>query len=301
MSPEDPAGRACPVVFGEVLFDRFPDGSEVLGGAPFNVAWHLQAFGQRPLFVSRVGEDALGRRIGEYMRQWGMDTTGLQLDAEHPTGTVEVRIVDGEPSYDIVDDRAYDHIDAEALPSLPGAGLLYHGTLALRGTASRSAFEQVRLASGLPVFLDINLRAPWWQPDAARALLENARWVKLNEHELELFDVRGDDLAQRAESLQKDCGLELLVVTRGSRGALARTADGRLHEVAPRLDAEVVDTVGAGDAFASVLILGLLNDWPLPKLLARAQDFAAGLVGVRGATVADPAFYARYRRDWGLA
>ncbi len=63
----------------------------------------------------------------------------------------------------------------------------------------------------------------------------------------------------------------------------------------------MVDTVGAGDAFASVLILGLLNDWPLTELLERAQAFAAGLVGVRGATIDDAAFYARFRQDWGLA
>ena len=52
-----------PVIFGEVLFDHFPDGARVLGGAPFNVAWHLQAFGSAPLFVSRVGNDPAGREV----------------------------------------------------------------------------------------------------------------------------------------------------------------------------------------------------------------------------------------------
>ncbi|MBA1332725.1 carbohydrate kinase, partial [Candidatus Endoriftia persephone str. Guaymas] len=49
-----------PIIFGEVLFDCFEDGSRVLGGAPFNVAWHLQALGAAPLFISRVGDDSLG-------------------------------------------------------------------------------------------------------------------------------------------------------------------------------------------------------------------------------------------------
>ena len=66
-----------PVIFGEVLFDRFPDGSVVLGGAPFNVAWHLQAFGMAPLFISRVGNDALGRTIRDTMHCWEMDASGL--------------------------------------------------------------------------------------------------------------------------------------------------------------------------------------------------------------------------------
>ena len=76
----DPAGadtgaspvEGRPVVIGEVLFDCFPDGSTVLGGAPFNVAWHLQAFGLRPLVVTRVGDDALGERVLTTMESWRM-------------------------------------------------------------------------------------------------------------------------------------------------------------------------------------------------------------------------------------
>ena len=65
-------------VFGEVLFDHFPDGRRVLGGAPFNVAWHLQAFGKRPHLISRVGDDAEGQEIRTAMRDWGMSEAGLQ-------------------------------------------------------------------------------------------------------------------------------------------------------------------------------------------------------------------------------
>ena len=79
-----------PVIFGEVLFDRFPDGSAVLGGAPFNVAWNLQAFGQAPLLISRVGQDALGEQIRETMTDWSMDTSCLQSDMSHPTGIVDI-------------------------------------------------------------------------------------------------------------------------------------------------------------------------------------------------------------------
>jgi sugar/nucleoside kinase (ribokinase family) len=57
-----------PCIFGEVLFDHFPDGKRVLGGAPFNVAWHLQAFGEAPRFISRVGDDAEGDEIRTAMR-----------------------------------------------------------------------------------------------------------------------------------------------------------------------------------------------------------------------------------------
>ena len=74
-----------PLVFGEVLFDCFPDGAEVLGGAPFNVAWHLQGFGQEPLFVSRIGDDIRGNQIRAAMSDWGMSLSGLQLDTSHAT------------------------------------------------------------------------------------------------------------------------------------------------------------------------------------------------------------------------
>ena len=105
--------RLC--IFGEVLFDHFPDGKHVLGGAPFNVAWHLQAFGQAPYFISRIGDDAEGETVRNAMRDWGMNTEGLQIDKHLPTGRVDIEFVDNEPHYDIVHPCAYDAI--ESLPA----------------------------------------------------------------------------------------------------------------------------------------------------------------------------------------
>ncbi|MGD8910729.1 MAG: PfkB family carbohydrate kinase, partial [Chromatiales bacterium] len=115
-------------VFGEVLFDCFPGGEKILGGAPFNVAWNLCAFGQRPWFVSRVGEDDEGRTIRQAMASWGMDTGGVQSDPQHATGQVQVSLDQGEPSYDIVDAVAYDFIEAGELDPQP-CRMLYHGSL----------------------------------------------------------------------------------------------------------------------------------------------------------------------------
>ena len=70
------------------------------------------------------------------------------------------------------------------------------------------------------------------------------------------------------------------------------------YDVEPGVD--VVDTVGAGDAFVSVLILGELEGWSPDESLRRAQEFAGGVIGLRGATTADRAFYADYARAWGL-
>ena len=92
MAPEDVLD-ATPLVFGEVLFDHFPDGSRVLGGAPFNVAWHLQGFGLDPLVVTAVGADRTGREAVETMAAWGMSTEGVQVDRTHPTGRVTAAVV----------------------------------------------------------------------------------------------------------------------------------------------------------------------------------------------------------------
>ena len=172
--------------------------------------------------------------------------------------------------------------------------------------ATRSPYQRCRLkAEGTDgVFLDVNLRAPWWSRESTLEWLREADWVKLNRDELSLLE-EGDeppdaDLARRARVFLERQGLTGLVVTLGSEGALGLTGDGDPVRIAPAPATEVVDTVGAGDAFAAVLILGILRDWPLVDMLERAQSFASQIVGQRGATVADPDFYAPFIDRWGL-
>lgn len=291
-----------PVIFGEVLFDVFPDGGEVLGGAPFNVAWNLQAFGAAPLFVSRVGDDALGHAIGDAMRQWGMDRRGLQVDREHGTGLVKISYTDsGEPIFDIRADRAYDHIALDHLPQVGRDPLLYHGSLALRGEASRQTLAGLKARLAPRPFLDVNLRSPWWEQSAALALIADARWVKINADELAaLVPEAGGDRGEAARILQERFDLETLYVTEGAAGAFARQRDGSMLRVEPEPNVQVVDVVGAGDAFASVLILGLLRGWPVAETLTRAQGFASAIVGRQGATVQDPELYRRFAQAWSL-
>jgi len=292
-----------PLIFGEVLYDCFPDGSVVLGGAPFNVAWHLQGFGLAPLFVSRIGSDELGGRILAAMSSWGMDTRGVQKDPSHPTGRVVVSFDHNEPSYEIVPEQAYDFIDGSQVEPLLSAEryqALYHGSLIARHAVARAALDQVR-AENIPSFVDINLRDPWWQRQWLDGALRQARWAKLNEHELRTLSPHPDpteDIEVLADDLRRRCGLQVLVVTRGAAGALV-LADGVTDEVAPVALGEVVDTVGAGDAFSAVSIFGLLRGWPLKDLAARAVDFAAEVCRMRGATGRDRDLYARYLRKWG--
>jgi fructokinase len=288
-----------PCIFGEVLFDQFPDGSRVLGGAPFNVAWHLQAFGQAPCFVSRIGEDAAGLQIQAAMSDWGMDVGFLQTDARLPTGQVAITFDDGEPSYDIVRPVAYDAIDPGVI--CDRCELLYHGSLALRDPRSANALARQLEAGPRRVFVDINLRAPWWEAGSVNAMIQRADWLKINADELETL-APGTALDEGSLADFASChDLQGVIVTRGSAGARVYHRESGLLDSAPAGDGPVVDTVGAGDAFASVFILGLLRDWPLPLTLERAQAFASRIVANRGAIMTRQHDYQPFIEDWDLA
>jgi len=304
-------------IFGEALVDQFSDGQQILGGAPFNVAWHLQAFGQHPCFISRVGRDASGDKIRQAMQVWGMAVESLQTDPDYPTGTVQVTINNGEPGYEILADQAYDFIAAQQLDSDRQFSVIYHGTLALRNRSSEQALQDLiarpprQFPTGLrhthhpwryqgKVFIDVNLRAPWWHKEAVNQWLVQAHWVKLNHEELMHLSPQQNTLQDAMRWLLAQHQLEVLVVTCGSQGAAAIDQAGQMVEVAPSADLAVVDTVGAGDAFAAVLLLGMQQDWPLQLTMERAQSFASALVTQRGATVQDMSFYQPFIDAWIL-
>ncbi|MCF7821122.1 MAG: carbohydrate kinase [Mariprofundaceae bacterium] len=289
-----------PLIFGEVLFDYFPDGTVVLGGAPFNVAWHLHAFGLKPMMITRVGSDELGDRVEAAMQSWGMDCAGLQRDTVHPTGTVQVTFRDGEPAYEIVNKVAYDFIDASLIPSLEGEWLLYHGSLALRHEASAAALGRLKREFASSLFVDINLRRPWWHRDSVMALIDGADWIKLNEDELAGIYPEVESNEERIRMLS---GLvsEQIILTGGEAGATAiSSSSGSRVSIAPEARLPVTDTVGAGDAFCSVLVAGDLLQWPLDLSMQRAQAFASAVVGIRGATSQDRDFYRHFTNAWAI-
>lgn len=161
---------SVPVIYGEVLYDCFPDGNRVLGGAPFNVAWHCQAFGLAPLFISRVGRDPMGEQVRDAMQDWGMNVEGLQIDEIHPTGDVAVSFDNGEPAYDFVENSAWDFIDSKQLPELNEDTMVYHGSLALRNDVSADTLRHIKKITQAKVLLDVNLRAPFSSYSDQRSL-----------------------------------------------------------------------------------------------------------------------------------
>jgi fructokinase len=288
--------------------DVFPD-CTLLGGAPFNVACHLQAFGLSPLFISRTGNDAYRQQIMDAMHSKGMTTCGMQTDIQYPTGQVTVHVVDKQHEFEILDQQAYDFMAAEAarIAALSAAPtLVYFGTLAQRHATTRNALADLLAAIDAPRFMDLNLRQPWFDLDVIQHSLTLADTVKLNDEELatlaQMLYLQGDDMQAQVEAMIAGYELGSVIVTCGSHGAWLLDKDGTLiHDAGNDPGTAVVDTVGAGDAFAAVFILGKLLQWSDELALSRANNFAAAICHIRGAIPQDQNFYAPFLQGWGLA
>ncbi len=303
MNPENLSDDV--VLFGEVLADVFPDQS-VLGGAPFNVARHLRAFGLNPMLISRTGRDALRDMLLQQMAQLGMEISGIQCDADRPTGQVRVIMEDSGHRFDILPDQAYDHICAEATRQAMTATRprwAYFGTLVQRNTQSRLAAARFLEGCECEIFLDLNLRAPWYDEATVASSLLSADVVKLNDEELvviaRLFGLNGLGAENQAKELQKRFALKQLLVTCGALGSWVLDERQQITKAPPVESARpVVDTVGAGDAYAAVFILGLLRQWDVPTTLQRASEYAAAICGIRGAAPQSADFVQPFRRAW---
>ena len=306
MSPNIPHADPQIHVFGEVLLDCFPDGRRVLGGAPFNVAWNLQAFGLKPQFISRIGNDLDGREIVTLMTDWGMSLDSLQTDMTYPTGLVCVEIHDGEPHYNIVPDSAYDFIDENLLPRIKTnletketKNILYHGSLGIRNPISLKALQTFKTNHHGKIFVDVNLRDPWWRKETLFPLLNDADFVKINEQELAILHPEvypeSSEIEARIKGFYQQFDLDIIIVTLGEKGAIVWDNQ-QFTRVQPSTTIKVVDTVGAGDAFASVFLLGLSKQWTIENILEKAQAFAEKIIMRQGATTTNQDFYQSFKQ-----
>ncbi|SFV06644.1 PfkB family carbohydrate kinase [Pseudoduganella namucuonensis] len=306
-------GMSKVVVFGEALVDDF--GTErIVGGAPFNAARHLAGFGMPPLMVTCVADDANGQLVrGEFAR-YGMDTAGLQTTDAAPTGRVVVeRDGRGGHTFDILPRQAYDHIAVQpALEAMRQARptVLYFGTLAQRAEEPKAALKAMLDGATTRRYLDLNLRDGQFSERVVFDSLSQADILKVNEEELAqlldwyshtcppLDDMASLDVRMACAELIANFTLQGIIVTLGARGAGHYGPDGTLTTIAAEPVPELVDTVGAGDAFSAVYLYGQALGWPLTQTLERANAFAGAVCGIAGAVPGDMAFYQTWIRRW---
>jgi fructokinase len=284
-----PASSVEIVGLGEVLWDLFPTGKQ-LGGAPFNFTFHCHRLGHTCAMVSRVGADEIGREIRAAAHRLGLTDSYLQVDAVHPTGTVQVTVeANGQPSFVITPEVAWDHLAWEERlgPLLRGARAVCFGTLAQRHPEAHATIQRaVREAAHALVVYDVNLRQHYYNREVIEASLSASRWVKLNEHELpvlcELLSVAGATAEAQLEALCRCYELEVAILTRGAEGCLVKSATDAID--LPGIQVKVVDTVGAGDAFTAGLLACVLEGRPLATAAMFANRLAARVAGSAGAT-----------------
>ena len=270
------------LIWGELLWDRFPDGDQ-LGGAPANVAWHFGQAGGWARLVTRVGDDDAGRRAVARLEVL-VDTSLVQIDPERATGEVLVRVENGEPRYTLVPDRAWErieHTDATRA-ALDEAGVFVFGTLAQRKPEGLAAWRDAVRATRATKVCDLNLRPTDQHAPAISEAIASADIIKINDRELAaLHQWFGwpDPIAKLRERSK------LIAVTHGAAGS---TLHGERTIEIPAFAAQPGgDNVGCGDAYLAILVYGLTSGWDLEHSGRAAARWAAAVAGQRGAT---PAF-----------
>jgi len=276
---------------GEVLVDCL-GGSRFPGGAPANVAYHVAALGQPAEIVSRVGDDTAGGELTAWLGSHSIGMRFLQIDPGQPTGSVD--ILPG-PRYQIAAPAAWDFIERTEAASvgLGKAGALVFGTLAQRQPVSRGTIRAMvgtARAAGIPALCDLNLRAPFFDEETILWSLRHCDLLKLNREELDIVSGLLGAAGARADlfaGLLREFGIARGVMTEGVGGALI-CEDGCVSHHAAETATDVVDTVGAGDAFTAVLAVALARRVPLSAAAAPAAALAAFVVSQPGATPAIP-------------
>jgi fructokinase len=280
------------VGIGELLWDRLPEG-EQLGGAPANFAYHASLLGNRVGVLSRIGSDRPGDRALERLRMLRLPTDFIQLDETHATGTVAVEVdASGQPDFIITEEVAWDYLEftPQWQTLAARADAVCFGSLAQRSPASRQAirrFLEATRTEALRIF-DVNLRQPFYTREIILESFALARLAKINHHELAqlaaMFELSGSTETELAGQLLSKFALELVCITRGNRGSLLVSRSEAAEH--PGFAVDVVDTIGAGDAFTATLAYHYLSHAPLTVINRAANLMGATVAGHAGATPA---------------
>jgi fructokinase len=290
------------LAIGEILFDVFPDYRR-LGGAPFNFAYHLKNFGFNVRFISRIGMDDAGKEILHRLELARFNLDDVQIDDDHPTGSVNVKLdKSGTPEFDIISEVAYDYI--EFIPEyhlnlISNAKMIYFGSLVQRG---ETGFENLqafisRNSPKILNFYDINLRPGCYNNAIIEKSLLKTDILKLNTGELaklkQMLSLKNSN-EEFVHHLIETHSIRTVSLTKGELGSELFTSQGSFSSE-PIEAIKVVDSVGAGDAYAAMLVAGLLKKWSPEKILYRASLFASRICEIKGAIPESASFYEPFK------
>jgi 2-dehydro-3-deoxygluconokinase len=272
------AGGAGPLADVEVF-------RRSVGGAECNVAGGLAALGVPTGWISRLGDDGFGQHVLRDLRARGVDVGGVELDPVRPTA-LYVKESDGGRS------RMHYYRTGSAAAAMEPAFLdrpevrerlaqakLVHTTGITAAISATSSDMLERLATeprGFLLSVDLNWRPVLWRerdPEPLWRLLKAADIVLIGADEAEVFAGTGDP-----EALYEVLGAKTLVVKDDANAAIVLEA-GERTEV-PALSVGVVETVGAGDAFAAGFLAGTLQGLPVVQRLRLGHLTAAGVLTV---------------------
>ena len=263
-----------------------------IAGADSNVAIGLARLGFKVRWLSRVGDDSLGRFVLDSLRREGLDCSGVEVDASSPTGfQLKARCDDGS-------DPAVEYFRRGSAASRLSPALIRPGWLQARHlhatgiplalsegcrALSHALVDGMR-AAGRSISFDPNLRPTLWPDQSSmvretNALAAKADWVLPGLEEGRLLT--GQDTPADIAAFYLDQGVQLVVIKLGDAGAYFRSADGE-GRVAPVPVSRVVDTVGAGDAFAVGVVSALLEGRAVTEAVARGNWCGSRAVQSRG-------------------
>lgn len=272
--------------FGEVLWDLLPSG-KLPGGAPMNVATHLQNLGTPSVVISRVGNDELGDEIKAFLKEKNCTLDFLQTDEIHPTGKVNVFLSEKhEATYEIVHPVAWDFISIspETIDLVKKSKGLIFGTLACRDTHTKNTLLALLEVAPLKIY-DVNLRPPHYTQALVETFLHQADIVKMNEDELAIITAwygftEGSD-EQKLSQLKDKFNLQTLIVTQGGDGAMVLAAQGFFKSKGFKVT--VMDTIGSGDSFLAGFLTNYLAEKPIDYALTYACALGALVASHKGA------------------
>ena len=249
------------VCFGEVLFDVFPTHTKI-GGAPLNVGLRLASLGIETQIISRIGQDAKGKELLDFIEANDVNTTYIQTDSHFSTGEVTVKLDEkGSASYTINYPVAWDKIEAtpEAHDIVNSADAVVFGSLVCRDTASYQSLLSLLNVAKYKIF-DVNLRAPFYTKELLSDLMNKADFIKFNDDEL--YEISANlgspyhSLEQNMLFIAEKTNTQHICVTKGSHGAVLFYNNQLFYNSGYKIT--VADTVGAGDSFLAGLLSKLL-------------------------------------------